>query len=254
VLLPLLSFVLPGLQVPILPRWAEMPRPGVPSPEAAQPSPVGSPPVPGQGLVVQPAARQGLPGPIREDLMAPGVAPAADLPDRKDAAGVQPGPALHWSAWVLLAWLAGAMGRLLAVDTFRNRLAMWRTTWPLVGEHPWLGLGLDAFYHHYHRRYPGLEEAYSTPHNVVLEFWTRLGLLGLAVAAWLYGAFFAHAGRLYRRLQEPAERVLVLGLLGSVLYGLTHGLLDGAFFAPDWASLFWLAYGLVGVLGDTPSS
>ena len=149
---------------------------------------------------------------------------------------------------VLLAWLAGAMGRLLALDTFRNRLVMWRNTWPLVREHPWLGLGLDAFYHHYHQRYPGLEEAYSTPHNVVLEFWTRLGLLGLAVGTWLYSAFFVRAGRLYRRLREPIDRVLVLGLLGSVTYGLIHGLLDGAFFGPDWASLFWLAYALVGTL------
>ncbi len=148
------------------------------------------------------------------------------------------------AAGALLAWRIGAMGRLLALDTFRNRLTMWRNSWALVREAPWLGLGLDAFYHQYARRYPGLE-AYRTPHNVVLEFWTRLGLLGVAAGAWLYGAFFVRAGRLYRHLADPAARVLVLGFLGSVAYGLAHGLLDGTFFAPDWACLFWIALAVV---------
>ncbi|MBN1485906.1 MAG: O-antigen ligase family protein [Chloroflexia bacterium] len=169
--------------------------------------------------------------------------------------GLQVSRLLLWAelglgaAGSLFLWLTGGLQRLLATDTLGNRLTMWRRAWVLVREHPWLGLGLDAFYHHYHRRYPELgAEAYWTPHNVVLEFWTRLGLLGLAGAAWLYGAFFARAGRLYRQLQDPQMRCLLLGLLGSVVYGLAHGLLDGTFFAPDWAALFWLAYGLVAAL------
>jgi O-antigen ligase len=151
---------------------------------------------------------------------------------------------------LLFAWATGGVDRLLAVDTFRNRVEQWGNTWELVRERPLRGLGLDAYYHHYHRRFPDLVEAYWTPHNVVLEFWTRLGVLGLAVGAWLYGAFFLHAGRLYRRLKGPVGRVLTLGLLGSVAYALAHGLLDGAFFAPDWAATFWLAYGLVAVLRE----
>lgn len=151
---------------------------------------------------------------------------------------------------LLFAWATGGVGRLLAVDTFRNRVEQWGNTWELVREQPLRGLGLDAYYHHYHRRFPDLVEAYWTPHNVVLEFWTRLGVLGLAVGAWLYGVFFLHAGRLYRRLKGPVGRVLTLGLLGSVAYALAHGLLDGAFFAPDWAATFWLAYGLVAVLRE----
>lgn len=155
------------------------------------------------------------------------------------------------AAGMLLAWRIGALGRILALDTFRNRLTMWKNSWALVRESPWLGLGLDAFYHHYTRRYPGLE-AYRTPHNVVLEFWTRLGLLGVAAGAWLYGAFFARAGRLYRNLPDPAARTLVLGFLGSIVYGLAHGLIDGAFFAPDWACLFWVALAVVdGLAGAT---
>jgi hypothetical protein len=149
---------------------------------------------------------------------------------------------------IVMAWLTGAMDRLMATDTFSNRIVMWKNTWTLLQERPWLGLGLDAFYHYYHRRYPALEEAYWTPHNAILEFWTRLGLLGVAAAAWLYGAFFLRASRIYQRSEEYSNRILILGLLGSVAYGLAHGFLDGTFFAPDWAATFWLAYGLVSVL------
>lgn len=147
----------------------------------------------------------------------------------------------------LFFWLTGKLGRLLALDTFGNRIVMWQNTWLLVRERPLLGWGLDAYYHHYSRRFPGAE-AYWNPNNGLLEFWTRIGLVGLAAAAWLYGAFFAGALRLFRRAAEPAARVLALGLLGSVVYALGHGLLDGLFFAPDWAATFWTAYALVALL------
>jgi O-antigen ligase len=147
----------------------------------------------------------------------------------------------------LLAWAAGALGRLLALDTLGNRLIMWPNAWLLFRMRPITGWGLDAYYHYYRQRFPDLEATWN-PNNGLLEFLTRLGLLGLAAAAWMYGNFLARALRVYRRAAEPAFRVLALGLLGSVVYALAHGLLDGAFFAPDWAATFWVAYGLVAVL------
>lgn len=147
----------------------------------------------------------------------------------------------------LLAWLTGGLGRLLALDTFINRLELWRKAWVLVEQSPWVGLGLDAFYSHYRALF-GEREAYWNPNNGVLEFWTRLGLVGLAVGIWLYGTFLVRAFRTYRRDVWTAGRILSLALLGSVAYALFHGLLDGLFFAPDWATTFWLAYGLLAVL------
>lgn len=147
----------------------------------------------------------------------------------------------------LFAWLTGGWSRLLALDTFLNRLELWRRAWVLVEKSPWVGLGLDAFYSHYRALF-GEKEAYWNPHNGVLEFWTRLGLLGLAAGIWLYGAFLVRAFRTCRRGAEEAGRILALGLLGSVAYALFHGFLDGLFFAPDWAATFWLAYGLLAAL------
>ncbi len=147
----------------------------------------------------------------------------------------------------LLAWLTGKLGRLLALDTWSNRLTMWRNAWLLVRERPITGWGLDAYYHYYRRRFPG-QEATWNPNNGLLEFWTRIGLLGLAAAAWLYGALFAQAWRAYRQDPQPAARTLALALLGSVAYALVHSLLDALFFAPDWAATFWIAYGLTALL------
>jgi len=146
----------------------------------------------------------------------------------------------------LFFWLTGKLARILALDTFSNRIVMWQNTWLLVRKRLFQGWGLDAYYHYYHERFP-TAEAYWNPNNGVLEFWTRIGLVGLAAAAWLYGAFFAAALRVFRKA-EPAGRTLALGLLGSVVYALGQGLLDGQFFAPDWAALFWVAYGLVALL------
>ncbi len=147
----------------------------------------------------------------------------------------------------LFAWLTGGLGRLLALDTLLNRLELWRKAWVLVEQSPWVGLGLDAFYSHYRALF-GEREAYWNPNNGILEFWTRLGLLGLAVGVWLYGAFLVRAFRTYRRGAETAGRILALALLGSVVYALFHGFLDGLFFAPDWAATFWLVYGLLALL------
>jgi len=149
----------------------------------------------------------------------------------------------------LWAWLTGGLGRLLALDTWLNRLELWRKAWVLVEKSPWVGLGLDAFYSHYRALF-GEQEAYWNPNNGLLEFWTRLGLLGVAVGIGIYGAFMLRAFRTYRRGVWTAGRILALGLLGSVVYALAHGLLDGLFFAPDWAATFWLAYGLIAVLRE----
>lgn len=148
---------------------------------------------------------------------------------------------------LLLAWATGKMGRLLALDTWSNRLSMWRNAWVLVRERPVAGWGLDAYYHYYRQRFPG-QEATWNPNNGLLEFWSRIGLLGLAAAAWLYGTLLARAWRVYRRTEAPTVRILALALLGSVVYALGHSLLDALFFAPDWAATFWIAYGLTALL------
>lgn len=105
--LPVLSAVLPGWQVPHLPRW-----------EIAGEAPVESAPVAGDGRAADHGRfRVGpLTGPAepRQDpAPALGVMPRAEtieetmpIPAIRATEDTRP---LHWSAWVLLAWAAGAL-------------------------------------------------------------------------------------------------------------------------------------------------
>lgn len=132
------------------------------------------------------------------------------------------------------------------------RLNLWRSAWAMVRDHPLRGVGLDNFLYAYRTRYilPAAweERNLSHPHNIVLDWWTRLGILGPVVLAWLLAAFFHAAARLYRRLANPTLRALTLGLMASMVHFLAHGLVDNAFFLTDLALAFALTLGIIGTM------
>jgi O-antigen ligase len=128
------------------------------------------------------------------------------------------------------------------------RLNLWRSTLEMIRDHPWLGVGLDNFLYAYRGRYirPAAwqEPNLSHPHNIVLDYWSRLGLLGLAAGLWLQAAFWRLALPL-RRLADPDERALALGLMASMVDLLAHGLVDNSYFLVDLAFAFCLTLALV---------
>lgn len=119
----------------------------------------------------------------------------------------------------------------------------------MIRDHPLLGVGLDNFLYSYRTYYvlPTAWEEFnlSHPHNLVFDFWLRLGLLGLLVLFWLLVAFFRRGWRVYRRLPESSERMLVLGLMAGMVNLVAHGLVDNAFFLVDLAFAFMLIIALV---------
>jgi O-antigen ligase len=122
----------------------------------------------------------------------------------------------------------------------------------MMRDHPWLGVGLDNFLYQYRTRYilpdAWQEPNLSHPHNIVLDFGTRLGLGGIAVLLWLQIAFWRLAWPLYRRLSESGVRAMTLGLMASMVATLAHGLVDNAFFLVDLALVFFLTLGVIGKL------
>ena len=128
------------------------------------------------------------------------------------------------------------------------RLQLWRSSWTMFREHPWLGVGLDNFLYHYRGRYI-LPAAWEEPdlsqaHNILLDYATRMGIAGLAAGAWLQVAFWRLALPL-RRLNDPDRRALALGLMGSMVNFLAHGLVDASYFLIDLAFAFFLTLGLM---------
>jgi O-antigen ligase len=138
------------------------------------------------------------------------------------------------------------------------RLQLWQSSLSMVGDHPVLGVGLDNFLYQYRSHYvlPMAWEEFnlSHPHNFILDFWLRLGLPGLAVAAWLLVAFFRRGWRLYRTLPEGGDRLLILGLMAGMVNFMAHGLVDNAFFLVDLAFAFMLMLALVNIQYPTPTA
>ncbi|MEA3342098.1 MAG: O-antigen ligase family protein, partial [Chloroflexota bacterium] len=128
------------------------------------------------------------------------------------------------------------------------RLHLWRSSWAMFRDHPWLGVGPDNFLYHYRSRYI-LPAAWQEPdlsqaHNVLLDYATRMGIAGLAAGVWLQIAFWRLALPL-RHLDDADRRALALGLMGSMVNFLAHGLVDASYFLIDLAFVFFLTLGLV---------
>ena len=134
------------------------------------------------------------------------------------------------------------------------RLELWRSSLALIREHPWFGIGPGNFAAAYRTRYilPGAwsEPNLEHPHNVYLDHWTRLGLLGLLAGLAVQVAFWTSLlsfpslpGKKAGGAGQKAG-VLGLGLAGSMAALLAHGLVDNTVFFPDLALVFFLTLGL----------
>lgn len=136
------------------------------------------------------------------------------------------------------------------------RISLWRSSINIIRDHPVFGIGLDNFLSAYRGRYI-LDDAWqepnlSHPHNLFLDFATRLGLLGLAAGIWMIVAFLRIAIPLPRTVR-PIWRPVAVGIIGSLTYMILHGLVDHGFFLVDLAYVFYLLLGIT-VLLDLKSA
>jgi O-antigen ligase len=139
-------------------------------------------------------------------------------------------PRVRWPlvvSLVLLLGLVGTAGLLRAVNwdyewetSGGSRLALWRSVIELASGSPWLGLGPGA-YRHYHYTKP---LAYGgalwmrptvSAHNLFVDLFAQVGLLGLACYVWLLVEIFLMAWRLYTR-RDGFARGYALGALGAL--------------------------------------
>jgi len=135
-------------------------------------------------------------------------------------------------------------------STLYIRTRLWTSAIEMGRDHPWLGVGLDNFLYHYRDRYMKRDViqdgSLNHPHNWLLDWWTRLGVPGLAIFAalalgnlWL-GAWLVRRG--------PPDSGLAVAALGMQVYALAHGLVDNSFFLVDLAAVWWI--GQAALLGS----
>ncbi len=167
----------------------------------------------------------------------------------------------RWPLWVL-AGLAVAAAAGLAVlfrtprfaDLFNFqsgtsfvRIKLWLGAWHMALDHPLLGVGPDNFLYAYRTHYV-LPSAWqelnlSHPHNILLDTWTRLGLVGVGATGWALIAGWRQGWRLVKA--DSAIWPLALGLLGGLSATLAHGLIDNSLFLLDLMGIWMMTLGVV---------
>jgi len=175
--------------------------------------------------------------------------------------------ALAGGQWLWAALAAIGAGGLAAIPILRTprfqslldltggtsffRVNVWHSAVLMVRDHPILGVGLDNFLYQYRGRYmfpaAWAEPNLSHPHNIVLDYAARLGLLGLAAGVWLQITFWREALPL-RKLKDPLHRALAIGLMASMADFLAHGLVDASYFVVDLAYVFFITLAAVQAL------
>jgi hypothetical protein len=151
--------------------------------------------------------------------------------------------------------LTGAI-TLRGGDSLGLREMIWRSTLAMIRDHPAFGVGLDQFFYQYAPRYidPAAwgERYTSHPHNLFLDFWTRLGIMGLAWIVWTLGSLGFAVVRGWQIATENARRLIVAATIASVA-ALVHGLVDNFYFLIDLAFVWWFLIALVAIASDDPA-
>jgi len=169
------------------------------------------------------------------------------------------GSILGMSLAALVAVLSKASWRakLVSVLTMHEwsgqvRLFQWRETWQMLMAHPLFGAGFGGYpsvFKAFHKA--TAIEIFQYPHNILLNFWSETGLLGVAVFLWIVFVWI-------RRAQPPLPPLsggnqnpsliregqgwvsVHFASLAPLLVILIHGLVDVPYFKNDLAILFWL--------------
>ena len=119
---------------------------------------------------------------------------------------------------------------------------MWQETWQMLKTRPLLGAGLTNYQRviqPYHQK--DYIEIYLYPHNIFLNFWSELGLLGLLSFLLIVGWFY----RVGFRNRNKNDSIMLMAGMSVILI---HGLVDVPYFKNDLSILWWLIIGMMLVL------
>ncbi|HST03446.1 MAG TPA: O-antigen ligase family protein [Chloroflexia bacterium] len=151
--------------------------------------------------------------------------------------------------------------RFINPDSGVKRIDIWVSALKMGRDHPFFGIGQDQFLnqyqlknldgtYHYITKAQVAELYTSHPHNIVLDWWLSLGIMGLLVLVWLLWRYYREAINLARWCASKAAsdallRAVVIGLIAAMTDFLVHGLVDNSYFLMDLALIFWLSCGAI---------
>lgn len=125
------------------------------------------------------------------------------------------------------------------------RLQMWNETLTQLETTPLLGNGLGDYqaavapYHKF-----DWAEIYLYPHNIVLNFWTEIGLFGMLAFMGILAWGLARAWK--------AQNIIPAACAAALLVILIHGLVDVPYLKNDLAMLFWFIIAILVMIPGIP--
>ncbi|OGL62676.1 hypothetical protein A3C09_02765 [Candidatus Uhrbacteria bacterium RIFCSPHIGHO2_02_FULL_47_44] len=121
------------------------------------------------------------------------------------------------------------------------RLSQWKETIELLKDHSIMGVGLSGYpialkpYHH-DLQY----EIFQYPHNIVLNIWVELGLLGL-VAVGLLAFRLGYIAYMWAGHDPPLQIRMQHIMFCAIFFEIIlHGLVDVPYFKNDLAMMVWV--------------
>ncbi len=119
------------------------------------------------------------------------------------------------------------------------RQITWNETIPMLRDHWLVGVGLAGYqntFEPYHKAQA--IEIFLYPHNIILNFWSEIGLYGLMSIVALVACYFI----LLRGAHDKEQRALLFGLAGAMITILVHGAVDVPYFKNDLAIIWWTLF------------
>ncbi len=138
-------------------------------------------------------------------------------------------------------------------NSLTTRLQIWEISLELLKQKPILGVGLGNFYQPYRTQafamfQPPLEWEVVKAHNLFLNIWLEVGLLGLLAFSYL---IFIYGKTVYKLLHQNLDSLdwwYLAGSLSALIATLAHGLLDTPYFKNDLSILFYFILFLPAIL------
>ena len=132
---------------------------------------------------------------------------------------------------------------------WHQRILIWSSAWDMLQQNIWLGKGwgcFELFYPFFQGKYmhtPVLElfrTHANNAHNILMEIWAQVGMVGTGVAVWLFGTMLWGGWKIVRGESGGVGRFAAASLLGSMAGMVADNFFGNVsiFFAMP-AFLFW---------------
>lgn len=129
-------------------------------------------------------------------------------------------------------------------NTLVGRSYLWRATVQMLKHYPVTGAGLSGYETRLGPYWNATHvDRFIYPHNLVLNFWTETGLLGLVAFGWILYTAFAVSWRGWRR-GDWEWRAIHFGVLLALVGIVIHGMVDVPYFKNDLSIEFWALVGI----------